>query len=86
MNIIFNAHCQCKGMATSMLKSNSYVPIDTTCNLIRIVETGENKSYIPNDTTEVSIGDDFCSNQISPCKKELLFPVVLSEFYTQISL
>ncbi len=39
MNIIFNAHIQCKYMAINMLKSNSYVPIDATPNLTGNVET-----------------------------------------------
>jgi hypothetical protein len=41
-------------MVTSMLKSNSYVPIDTTLNLTATLKTDENKSQLPNDATEIS--------------------------------
>ena len=43
-------------MIDSMLKSNSHIPNDTTLIFIGIVETGINKSYIPNGNTEVPNG------------------------------
>jgi len=52
-------------MATSMLKSNSYVPIDTTGILSETLKKGINESQIPNDTTEVSNGQ-FLFNPLNP--------------------
>jgi hypothetical protein len=52
-------------MITNMLKSNSYVPIDTTGNLSETLKTGINETQFPNDTTEVSNGP-FLFNPLNP--------------------